>query len=99
MQGLRNIAPDKAAAAYSHSKDLLWFGPFQFVAIVGKGDGQAVCRGASAETDIVGRLGIVDSWDGTTFIAGLAAMMFYATAMLIGNSVGKNTFRNRKQRR
>ena len=38
-------------------------------------------------------------WDGTTFIAGLAAMMFYATAMLIGNSVGKNTFRNRKQRR
>jgi len=72
---------------------LPWFGPFQFVAIVGKGDGQAVCRGASAETDIVGRLGIVDSWDGTTFIAGLAAMMFYATAMLIGNSVGENTFR------
>jgi hypothetical protein len=39
---------------------LPWFGPFQFVAIVGRGDGQAVCRGASAETDIVRRLGIVD---------------------------------------
>ena len=99
MLGLRNIAPDKAAAAYSYSKDLPWFGPFQFVAIVGKGDGQAVCRGASAETDIVRRLGIVDSWDGATFIADLAALMFYATAMLIGNSVGENTFRNRKQRR
>ena len=28
--------------------------------MVGRGDGQAVCRGASAETDIVRRLGIVD---------------------------------------
>jgi len=31
--------------------------------------------------------------DGTAFIAGLAAMIFYATATLIGNSVGENTFR------
>jgi hypothetical protein len=28
-----------------------------------------------------------------TFIADLAAMMFYAIATLIGNSVGENTFR------
>ena len=30
--------------------------------------------------------------DGTAFIAGLAAMIFYATATLIGK-VGENTFR------
>ena len=33
LLGLGNIAPDEAAAAYSHSKDLPWFGPFRFVAI------------------------------------------------------------------
>jgi hypothetical protein len=60
LLGLGNIAPDKTAAAYLYSKDLPWFGPFRFVAIVDRGDGQAVCRGASAEADIVRRLGIVD---------------------------------------
>ena len=60
MPGLGNIAPDKTAAAYSCSKDLPRFGPFRFVAIIGRGDRQAVCRGASAETTNVRRLGIVD---------------------------------------
>ena len=60
LLGLGNIAPDEAAAAYSSSKDLPWFGPFRFVAIAGRGDGQAVCREASAEADIVRRLGTVD---------------------------------------
>jgi hypothetical protein len=38
-------------------------------------------------------LGLSEEVGGTTYIACLAAMTFYATATLMGNSVGENTIR------
>jgi len=74
LLGLRNIAPDKAA--YSYSKDLPWFGPLQFVAMVGTGDGQAVCCGAFAEADSVRGPGIIDPRHGEQMRTVLAIKQY-----------------------